>query len=157
MAVGAELWPQSHSEMSERIRRHDWGVTVLGVPDSWPAALRLLLETILEAPVPMCILWGDQALQLYNDAHAALIGDRHPAELGQPACRRWGATWELLSPACDAARRGEARLLRNQRVTIERGGAAEDAWFDLALSPIRNKPHGIGGLLLCLRDRKSVV
>lgn len=73
MAVGAELWPQSHSEMSERIRRHDWGVTVLGVPDSWPAALRLLLETVLEAPVPMCILWGEQALQLYNDAHAALI------------------------------------------------------------------------------------
>jgi len=110
--------------MSERIRRHDWGVTVLGVPDSWPAALRLLLETVLEAPVPMCILWGEQALQLYNDAHAALIGDRHPAELGQPACRRWGATWELLNPACDAARRGEPRLLRNQHVAIERGGAA---------------------------------
>lgn len=106
MAVGAELWPQSHSEMSERIRRHDWGVTVLGVPDNWPAALRLLLETVLEAPVPMCILWGEQALQLYNDAHAALIGDRHPAELGQPACRRWGATWELLNPL--AMRPGEA-------------------------------------------------
>ncbi len=157
MAVGAELWPQSHSEMSERIRRHDWGVTVLGVPDSWPAALRLLLETVLEAPVPMCILWGEQALQLYNDAHAALIGDRHPAELGQPACRRWGATWELLNPACDAARRGEPRLLRNQRVAIERGGAAEDAWFDLALSPIRNAPHGIGGLLLCLSETSERV
>ncbi|NRF48046.1 PAS domain-containing protein [Pseudomonas stutzeri] len=157
MAVGAELWPQSHSEMSERIRRHDWGVTVLGVPDSWPAALRLLLETVLEAPVPMCILWGEQALQLYNDAHAALIGDRHPAELGQPACRRWGATWELLNPACDAARRGEPRLLRNQHVAIERGGAAEDAWFDLALSPIRNEPHGIGGLLLCLSETSERV
>src|SRR3546814_3788176 len=85
-AVGAEFWPHSHSEMSERIRRHDWGATALGTPDAWPASLRLLLDTILEAPLPMCILWGDQALQLYNDAHAALIGDRHPDELGQPAC-----------------------------------------------------------------------
>ena len=112
-AVGAEFWPHSQSEMSERIRRHAWSESVLGPLDSWPQTLRLLLDTILEAPLPMCILWGDQALQLYNDAHARLIGDRHPAELGMPACRRWGATWELLAPACDRARRGEPRTLRN--------------------------------------------
>jgi len=144
--------------MSERIRRHDWGATALGTPDAWPASLRLLLDTILEAPLPMCILWGDQALQLYNDAHAALIGDRHPAELGQPACHRWGATWALLEPACDTARRGEPRVLRNQQLVIERDGAPVEAWFDLALSPIRNASHGIGGLLLwcvaVMLDRK---
>ncbi|GCA56341.1 hypothetical protein PSCT_02541 [Pseudomonas sp. SCT] len=97
-AVGAELWPHSHSEMSERIRRFDWGATVLGAPDTWPPALRLLLDTLLEAPLPMCILWGEQALQLYNDAHAALIGDRHPAELGQPACHRWGGDLGTAQP-----------------------------------------------------------
>ncbi|WP_312395532.1 hybrid sensor histidine kinase/response regulator [Stutzerimonas kunmingensis] len=156
-AVGAEFWPHSHSEMSERIRRHDWGATALGTPDAWPASLRLLLDTILEAPLPMCILWGDQAQQLYNDAHAALIGDRHPAELGQPACHRWGATWTLLEPACDTARRGEPRVLRNQQLVIERDGAPVEAWFDLALSPIRNASHGIGGLLLCLSETSERV
>ncbi|MCQ4295914.1 PAS domain-containing protein [Pseudomonas stutzeri] len=156
-AVGAELWPHSHSEMSERIRRYDWGATALDAPDTWPAALRLLLDTILEAPLPMCILWGDQALQLYNDAHAALIGDRHPGELGQPACHRWGATWELLDPACDTARRGEPRVLRNQQLAIERQGELVEAWFDLALSPIRDEPHHIGGLLLCLSETSERV
>ncbi|OCX91559.1 MAG: hybrid sensor histidine kinase/response regulator [Pseudomonas sp. CO183] len=156
-AVGAELWPHSHSEMSERIRRFDWGATVLGAPDTWPPALRLLLDTLLEAPLPMCILWGEQALQLYNDAHAALIGDRHPAELGQPACHRWGATWELLNPACDTARRGEPRVLRNQQLAIEREGVLEQAWFDLALSPIRDTPRSIGGLLLCLSETSERV
>ena len=42
-------------------------------------------------------------------------------------------------------------------MAIERGGAAEDAWFDLALSPIRNAPHGIGGLLLCLSETSERV
>ncbi len=105
----------------------------------------------------MCILWGDQALQLYNDAPAALIGDRHPGELGQPACQRWGATWELLDPACDTAQRGEARVLRNQQLAIERAGQLEEAWFDLALSPIRNAPHSISGLLLCLSETSERV
>ncbi|MHA6640272.1 hybrid sensor histidine kinase/response regulator [Stutzerimonas frequens] len=156
-AVGAEFWPHSQSEMSERIRRHAWNESVLGPLDSWPQTLRLLLDTILEAPLPMCILWGDQALQLYNDAHARLIGDRHPAELGMPACRRWGATWELLAPACDRARRGEPRTLRNQQLAVERDGQQVEAWFDLALSPIRNEPHGIGGLLLCLSETSERV
>ncbi|EWC43307.1 PAS domain-containing protein [Stutzerimonas stutzeri] len=155
-AVGAGPWPHSQSEMSERIRRHPWGETALGCSATWPQSLRLLLETILDAPLPMCILWGDQALQLYNDAHAALLGDRHPAELGQPACHRWGATWELLDPACDRARRGEARILRNQRLALERDGQLVEAWFDLALSPIRDAP-GIGGLLLCLSETSERV
>ena len=156
-AVGAELWPHSHSEMSERIRRFNWGATVLGATDTWPPALRLLLDTMLEAPLPMCILWGDQALQLYNDAHAALIGDRHPTELGQPACHRWGMTWELLAPACDTARRGEPRVLRNQQLVVDREGVQAQAWFDLALSPIRVTPHSIGGLLLCLSETSERV
>ena len=42
-------------------------------------------------------------------------------------------------------------------MAIERGGAAEDARFDLALSPIRNAPHGIGGLLLCLSETSERV
>lgn len=83
----AQRWPHSESEMGERIRRHDWTATPLGAPEAWPATLRLLVETVLEAPLPMCILWGEADIQLYNDAHARLIGSRHPAELGGPACK----------------------------------------------------------------------
>ncbi|MCQ4233912.1 PAS domain-containing protein [Pseudomonas stutzeri] len=148
----AERWPHSSSEMGERIRQHDWQVTPLGPPANWPAALRLLVDTILDAPGPMCILWGEDNIQLYNDAHARLIGRRHPAELGTPACGTWGATWELLEPACDGARRGEARLLHNRHMLIERHDDAEDAWFDMALSPIRDSRGAIAGLLLCLNE-----
>ncbi len=148
----AQRWPHSESEMGERIRRHDWTATPLGAPEAWPATLRLLVETVLEAPLPMCILWGEADIQLYNDAHARLIGSRHPAELGAPACRGWQESWALLAPACDRARRGEARLLESERLRLERDGQAYDAWFDLALSPIRGSEGGICGLLLCLRE-----
>jgi len=148
----AQRWPHSESEMGERIRRHDWTATPLGAPEAWPATLRLLVETVLEAPLPMCILWGEADIQLYNDAHARLIGSRHPAELGAPACRGWQESWALLAPACDRARRGEARLLESERLRLERDGQSYDAWFDLALSPIRGSEGGICGLLLCLRE-----
>lgn len=138
--------------MGERIRQYEWQTTELGSPAGWPAELRLLVDTLLDAPLPMCILWGSNGVQLYNDAHARLIGRRHPDELGSPACHRWGATWELLAPACDSARRGEARLLHNRHMLIERDDEVQDAWFDMALSPIRDRQGAIAGLLLCLSE-----
>ena len=98
----AERWPHSSSEMGERIRRYDWQVTPLGPPADWPAALRLLVDTILDAPGPMCILWGEDNIQLYNDAHARLIGRRHPAELGSPACGTWAPPGNCSNPPATA-------------------------------------------------------
>ncbi|WP_241668776.1 PAS domain S-box protein [Stutzerimonas nosocomialis] len=148
---GAAPWPRSTSKMGERIRRHDWAATPLGAPANWPPSLRILLDTILDAPLPMCILWGADGIQLYNDAHARLIGNRDRQDLGTPACQGWGDTWSVLEPACDRARRGEPRLIRSQYLQIERGEDRHDAWFDLSLSPIRGEPDdAVDGLLLCI-------
>jgi PAS domain S-box-containing protein len=144
MAVDPAFWPHDDSEMSGRIRRHDWSATPLGAIDSWPVSLRVLLGTLLEAPLPMCVLWGDSGLQLYNDAHAAMIGNCHPAALGAPVADTWGEVWPAPIDACNANERSQACLLRNHRLPDD------GAWFDLALSPIR-EGREITGQLLCLR------
>ena len=89
--------------MGRQIRRHDWSTTLLGPVEQWPTVLRVLLDTVLETPLPMCILWGEASLQLYNDAHAAAIGDHHPGALGAPVATSWGDNWPDLHHASPLA------------------------------------------------------
>ena len=153
MAIDPGAWPAGSSEMSGRIRDHDWSATPLGPIDGWPVSLRVLLDTLLEAPLPMCLFWGDQDVQLYNDAHAALIGTGHPAALGAPVATTWGETWPELNDACNGGDRSQACLLRNYR--LPEGDAQRGVWFDLALSPVRDDDRQIAGRLLCLRHSEE--
>ena len=150
MAVDQGAWPQGTDEMSGRIRRHDWAATSLGPISEWPASLRVLLDTLLAAPLPMCILWGDEGLLLYNDAHAALIGDYHPGALGAPLAVTWGTVVPALIEARQIHERGQPCLLRNQCLS----NSGSSGWFDLALSPIRDG-DAIAGQLLCLRNSEE--
>lgn len=152
MAIDPGAWPAGSSEMSGRIRNHDWSATPLGPIADWPASLRVLLDTLLETPLPMCVLWGDSGVQLYNDAHAVLIGGFHPAALGAPVAVTWSEIWPALIDACNGNERSQACLLRNQ--LLPEGGALRGAWFDLALSPIRDDRR-IAGRLLCLRHSEE--
>ena len=54
------------------LRATDWASTPLGIPDGWTPALRSMVRLVLHAPVPACLLWGDDLVQLYNDASAAV-------------------------------------------------------------------------------------
>ncbi len=154
MAVNPGPWPAGTSEMSRRIRGHDWSATSLGPIDSWPASLWTLLDTLLEAPLPMCVLWGEAGLQLYNDAHAELIGHRHPAALGVPVATTWGAVWPELIEARGTRKRSQACLLRNHQLPERDTSDRPAAWVDLALSPIRDG-QAISGQLLCLRHSEE--
>lgn len=149
MAVDPGLWPHDGSEMGRRIRDHDWSATALGPLDDWPVALRVLLDILLDAPLPMCALWGEAGVQLYNDAHAELIGRKHPAALGQPVSNTWATVWPGLIDARASAAQGNAIQLHHQCFSngVETGGSV---WVDLSLSPVRDGAS-IGGQLLCMR------
>lgn len=147
----SSLWPCSNSQMADRIRRFDWNGHALGLPANWPAPLCQLLDTFLETPLPMCIMWGEQALQLYNDAYAHLIGDQHPAALGNSATASWKQDWSLIADAWATARRGQAIQLHGVHLHIVGQGLAKETWLDLTFSPIAQDGN-IAGVLLCIRD-----
>jgi len=146
MAVDAGFWPSERSEMGRQIRRRDWSATVLGAIEHWPTTLCVLLDTVLDAPLPMCILWGEAGLQLYNDAHAAAIGKHHPGALGMPLQHTAREAWPAMLEAYQKLVRDEACLLRHQYLP---GPGQHEAgqWFDLSISPIRNG-SGVAGQLL---------
>ncbi len=153
MAVDSRPWPAGTNEMSGRIRVHAWNATPLGPIESWPASLRSLLDTLLDAPLPMCVLWGETGVQLYNDAHGALIGDRHPAALGAPVAITWEAVWPELI-AGQTGDRSQPCLLRHHRLPEDSATDRPATWVDLALSPIRDG-QTVGGQLLCLRHSEE--
>ena len=46
-----------------------------------------MIRTVLDSPLAMCLLWGSDQVQLYNDAYRLVMGGKHPAGLGQPSPR----------------------------------------------------------------------
>jgi hypothetical protein len=80
----ASVWPVGESEMAGRVRAHAWGATPLGPIETWPISLRMAVELTLGNPVASILLWGPAHTQIYNDHWRDVMGQKHPAALGQP-------------------------------------------------------------------------
>ncbi len=133
--------------MAQRVLAFDWSRTSLGPLQDWPPMLLPTLQIGLETALPMCMLWGDDYLQIYNDAFAALAADRHPAALGARVQDSWPELWEFLQQVLPPARQGKPQALRGQRFRLRRHGAFECAWFDFSFTPIRLPDGTVGGVL----------
>ena len=69
----------------------------------WPAEMRATVAVALTSRFPIVLWLGAEELFLvYNDTYIPMLGDKHPAALGQPGRRvvgRLGSDW------ADACRR----------------------------------------------------
>lgn len=150
-------WPFGTGEMAELVRRHDWGATPLGPKEAWPQSLRSAADLVLDSPLAMILLWGPELIQLYNDGYRRIMAGKHPSGLGQPTRDCWPEVWDFNAPIYEAVRRGEARSFSEQRLTIERHGAPEAAWFDLAFSPLRDEAGAVAGVLAAVVEVTETV
>ncbi|MFN2130791.1 MAG: PAS domain S-box protein [Anaerolineae bacterium] len=134
-------------EMGKRIRTHDWSTTPLGPFETWPSALHTAAGIVLGARAAMAIGWGPQLTLLYNDAWTALIGDRHPSALGQPARSVFPGLWETVGPLLAGVMSGQGAVEKHdQRLMVNRYGCVEETWFDFSASPIPCADGAIGGV-----------
>lgn len=137
------------SELAALCRARDWDATPLGPIHAWSCSLRTVAAEVVAAPVPMSLLWGPALVQIYNDGYRALMGRRHPAGLGQPMRDCWPEAWHFDAPLLEGVlQRGESYAFDSQKLTIERDGAPEEAWFRLGYGPVRDDDGEIGGVLL---------
>jgi hypothetical protein len=72
-------------ELGERMRAIDWAATPLGPVETWPQSLRTCVRIILTSSQPMFVWWGEELINLYNDAYISILAGKHPRALGQPA------------------------------------------------------------------------
>jgi PAS domain S-box-containing protein len=139
-------------EMGALIRGHDWASSPLGPPESWSPSLKATLRLLLSTRHPMLIWWGPDLIQLYNDAHAALIGpERHPGGLGHPGRDCWSEIWPMIGPQIEQVMvGGEATWHEDQLVPITRNGHLDEVYWTYSFSPIHDEdaPNAVGGVLV---------
>lgn len=146
--------------MPDLVRRTDWSATPLGPIASWPTALRALVATMMCSPHPMLLFWGEELVQIYNDAFLPSFGrSKHPAALGQNARECWEEVWHLVGDQIEAAMRdGTPTWQADASVPIFRNGRIEDAYWTYGYSPARDDRGQIAGtLVVCTETTSSVL
>jgi len=134
------------SEMAALIRSHDWSNTPLGPLEHWPQSLRTIVNLCLASNFSICIIWGPEHTQIYNDGYRIVCGARHPAAMGMNYRKCWASAWPAIGQPFDKALNGITSFLENQRMYLFRNGYLEETFFTFSLSPIQGEAGGIGGV-----------
>lgn len=144
----AVFWPAGDSRIAVLMRAHGWLASSLGATEDWPQSLRSAVDLALGCRYPMIVLWGNDLVQIYNDAYRELMGNKHPAGLGQPTQDCWPEVWKINEPIYARVLAGETLTFEDQLYPITRHGYVEDAYFTLCYSPLRNEAGEIKGVLV---------
>ncbi|MEH2222974.1 ATP-binding protein [Nostoc sp.] len=135
-------------EMGARMREQDWSKTSLGPTQQWPQSLKTAVRIMLTCRQPMFIWWGEELINLYNDAYKAIIGGKHPEAFGQPASYVWREIWDQVGP------RAESAMLKNEGtydeallLIMERNGYPEETYYTFSYSPVPNDQGDTGGII----------
>ncbi|MDZ7952388.1 ATP-binding protein [Nostoc sp. DedQUE09] len=135
-------------EMGARMREQDWSKTSLGPTQQWPQSLKTAVRIMLTCRQPMFVWWGEELINLYNDAYKTIIGGKHPEAFGQPASYVWREIWDQVGP------RAESAMLKNEGtydeallLIMERNGYPEETYYTFSYSPVPNDQGDTGGII----------
>ncbi|HET7881539.1 MAG TPA: ATP-binding protein [Acetobacteraceae bacterium] len=148
-------FPADRGIMGGHIRETDWSATPLGPIDGWSSNLRMMVNFLLANRFPLLLWWGPQYISIYNDAYAPILGNKHPAALGQPVSECWAEIWHILKPLIDNPfHGGPATWMEDLQVDINRRGFVEETHFTVAYSPVPDEAatRGIGGVLATVHE-----
>lgn len=137
-------------------RQRDWSATALGPVEGWSPALRSAVRTVVPSRVPMLLWWGPELVQIYNEAYRLLIGDKHPAAVGQTAAECWAEAWGDLSGLAATARSGVATHSQDLPLVIRRHGFDEETSWTFSYSPVRGDDGSVEGVFVATTDTTQV-
>lgn len=148
-------------EMGALMRATDWARTPVGDVASWSPSFRSMVGLVLRNGFPLCMWWGPELVQFYNDPFRPTLGAKHPTACGQSGRECWAEIWHIIGPMIEgpfaggpAAGAGELPLL------IHRNGFFEETHFRVAYSPIPDESvvgTGIGGVLATVSETTAQV
>ncbi len=151
-------WLVGGGEMGDRIRSFDWSPTSLGARETWSQSLRSMLNMALANNFPMCIFWGSEYIQIYNDALIPIAGGNHPEMLGKPYAQTWAEVWEFVKPLFEQVRNSrQALTLEDQLYSVYRHGYLEEIYCLSSFSPLWDDSGEVAGILVTQTETTSKV
>src|SRR5271170_1918102 len=145
------------SEMTVRIREHNWSRTPLGPLEDWSETLLATVNLVLHSPFPTILSWGPEMVFLYNDAAISTLTVKHPKALGSLYSEVFHEAWNLVSADLEACLyRGETAVRDNMFIPILFNGVLEDHYFSYSLIPVYENGR-IGGVYDAFRNMTEVV
>jgi len=143
-------------ETGRLCRAMDWAATPLGPVESWPQSLKTAAGMVLAQGIAQNLCWGPQLVQIYNDAHAAIMGGKHPAGLGASVLTTWAEIREEISPMLDRVLQGETVDFEDMPLLISRDGSPVASHFTCSYSPVRSDDEVAGVLVTCYETTEHV-
>ena len=135
---------------ADRLVRH-----VARAGRAWPQSLETAVRIVLTSRQPMFVWWGEDLINLYNDAYRAILGGKHPWALGPARRASSGARSGTRSaraprPPCS---RNEGTYDEALLLIMERNGYPEETYYTFSYSPVPNDEGGTGGILCAEHGR----
>jgi len=138
-------------EAARLIAAFDWSSTSLGCPGSWPQSLRTTVALILQSPVPIVTLWGEDGVMIYNDAYSVFAGERHPHLLGSKVREGWDEIADFNDNVMRVGLSGRTLRYTDQELSLNRSGTPQAVWMNLDYSPIideNGRPSGVMAIVI---------
>ncbi|MCW3102170.1 MAG: sensor signal transduction histidine kinase [Bacteroidetes bacterium] len=145
------------SEMAGLIRNFNWETTDAGAIASWPSSLITSVNTILQSPVPIVMLWGPEGIMIYNDAYSHFAGARHPFLLGSKVEEGWPEVAAFNRNVLEVCLGGNTLSYKDMGLTLYRNNKPEEVWMDLNYSPIIDEAGSPTGVLAIVTETTSKV
>ena len=104
----------------------------------WPAEMRATVAVALTSRFPIVLWLGAEELFLvYNDTYIPMLGDKHPAALGQPGRRVWWDVWDPIGPMlAGVVATGRATWSDDLRLALVTAGQRQERYFTFSYGPV---------------------
>jgi two-component system sensor histidine kinase VicK len=147
--------------MAEQIRSFDWASTSIGAIDNWPTCLRITVNQMLRSGFPMLLWWGDDNIQIYNDAclevQKANPIFKYSRALGQPGATAWPKHWPLIKIKKELIfSTGKGAFSQDKLIPIKRGDHLEDVYWTYSFDPVCNDDGKPIGLLAIFKETTHI-
>ena len=154
MASTRPLPPDSPSaSLGSLIGGFDWASTPLGPIESWPDRLRFAAEMCHRFSGAAAVYWGPELTLLYNEEFAALLRDRHPGAMGEPAREVWTRIWDTLGlQFAQVLETGEGLAVAEWMVPRLRDGMLEESYWNYNLMPLLDDDGRVAGIFTQRED-----
>ncbi len=152
MTAAQTDWPHSDSEMAAHIRAFDWASTPLGPIAGWPQSLKTIVDLMLRSSSMMSLVWGAEAIHLYNDRFTELLREHRLLSLGKSAYDTFARSRDVFADDIANGMAGRSKRLIDQRYPVFRNGHLGDAWFDVEYAPVHDEAGRVAGVLWTLQE-----